>query len=59
MIDHKTTIAPDEALPEIAKHYTGQLAAYAEALKRVTEKSVIENWINFASMGAMVRVDFE
>jgi ATP-dependent exoDNAse (exonuclease V) beta subunit len=57
VIDHKSTSTGMENLPHVAAHYGGQLAAYREALEKVTNKPVIEQWLNFMMMGTMLRCE--
>ncbi len=56
LIDHKTSTGSEEAWGDIALSYSGQLAAYAEGVRRATDRAVIGCWIHFAVGGGLVEV---
>ncbi len=59
VIDHKSTSTGIDQLPHVAAQYGGQLAAYKNALEAVTEKPVLDQWIHFMAMGAVLEVGFD
>ena len=55
IIDHKSTAAAPEDWGRIAERYSGQLAAYAEALEAAGHR-VESCWVHLPLAGAMVRL---
>jgi ATP-dependent helicase/nuclease subunit A len=56
LIDHKASPRARSDWEEIALSYSGQLAAYAAGIEKVTDKPVISSWIHFALTGGLVEV---
>ncbi len=56
VIDHKIMLLEREQWEERSKGYSGQLAAYKQALEAVTGKPVESCWINFFASGGLVHV---
>lgn len=56
VIDHKTFPGGIEAARERALGYSGQLAAYAAAIRAATGSPVAETWIHFPVLGCMLEV---
>jgi ATP-dependent exoDNAse (exonuclease V) beta subunit len=56
LIDHKTSPQPAESWCDIAPNYSGQLAAYAEGVRRATDRPITSCWIHFAVGGGLVEV---
>ena len=52
VIDFKTDYVTPETLEEKAAHYAPQLAAYTDALERITGKRVKERVLYFFKIGA-------
>ena len=54
IIDHKASPRARADWEEIALGYSGQLAAYAEAINKATKKAVVGAWIHFGVTGGLV-----
>jgi ATP-dependent exoDNAse (exonuclease V) beta subunit len=59
LIDHKSSQLGAEKWPELAKEYSGQLAAYAKAIERVSGKRVLEKWLYLPVAGGAIRLETE
>ena len=57
IIDHKSSMGSANRLREIAKAYSGQLDAYANAVKVATSKNVLEKWLFLPVMGKAVCIE--
>lgn len=57
LIDHKSSPLSMDKWDGLAEEYSGQLAAYAQAVEKVTGKSVIEQWLFLPVAGAGVRIE--
>ena len=56
VIDHKTFLGPADAAASRALSHSGQLAAYAAALRAATGAPIASTWIHFAVRGRLVEV---
>jgi ATP-dependent exoDNAse (exonuclease V) beta subunit len=56
VIDHKSFPGTSEAAAERALGYSGQLAAYANAIRAATGANVTSTWIHFPVRGRLVEV---
>lgn len=56
VIDHKTFPGDPAAAPERAKRYSGQLAAYADAISAAVGAPGASTWIHFPVLGVVVEV---
>jgi ATP-dependent helicase/nuclease subunit A len=56
VIDHKTFPGTTEAAAERALGYSGQLAAYAAAIRVATGAAITSTWIHFPVRGRIVEV---
>ncbi|HWU87921.1 MAG TPA: PD-(D/E)XK nuclease family protein, partial [Kofleriaceae bacterium] len=56
VIDHKTFPGTAEAAAERALRYSGQLAAYADALRAASGATIASTWIHFPVRGRLVEV---
>jgi len=56
ILDHKSNPQPKAEWPRLAAKYSGQLAAYADALASLGGKPVRETLIHFSVSGGLVRV---
>lgn len=57
LLDHKSNPQGPEKWEGIANDYSGQLAAYGNAVERATGKPVMESWLFFPVSGGGVRVE--
>ncbi len=57
LLDHKSNPQGPEKWEGIAHDYSGQLAAYSNAVKQATSKPVLENWLFFPVSGGAVRIE--
>ena len=58
IIDHKSFPGGSRKWPQKAMSYSGQLAAYREAVLMATQRPVISQWIHFSVGGGLVEVVF-
>ena len=56
IIDHKSFPGGRSRWPQKALSYSGQLAAYREAVLKATQRPVISQWIHFSVGGGLVEV---
>jgi ATP-dependent helicase/nuclease subunit A len=56
VIDHKTFPGTTEAAAVLALGYSGQLAAYADAIRAATGVAIASTWIHFPVRGRLVEV---
>ena len=56
IIDHKSNPQPKDKWAEIALDYSGQLSAYKDALKQLSNKKVVSTYIHFSISGGIVEV---
>ena len=56
LIDHKASPRARGHWPEIALSYSGQLKAYADGIRKTSDKHVLSTWIHFALTGGLVGV---
>jgi ATP-dependent helicase/nuclease subunit A len=56
VIDFKTDRVDADILPAKVEHYRSQVRAYADALERIYEKRVKENYLYFFSIGQFVKM---
>ena len=56
LLDHKSNPAPRNRWGEIAAEHGGQLSVYADALARVTGRSVTEAWIVLPVAGGAIQI---
>ena len=56
VIDHKTFPGASEAAAERALGYSGQLAAYAAAIRAATGAAITSTWIHFPVRGRLVEL---
>jgi len=56
IIDHKASPRARSDWAEVALSYSGQLAAYAQAVSASTAKPVVSCWIHFGVTGGLVEV---
>jgi len=59
IIDHKSFPGSRAEWPEHALGYSGQLAAYRQAVQQGTGRPVLSQWIDFCVGGGLVAVVFE
>jgi ATP-dependent helicase/nuclease subunit A len=59
LIDHKSSQLGAEKWPELAAQYSGQLAAYSQAIKRVTGKPVLEKWLYLPVAGGAIQIQID
>jgi ATP-dependent helicase/nuclease subunit A len=57
LLDHKSNPNGPEKWEGIANDYSGQLAAYGNAVEQATGKPVLESWLFFPVSGGGVRVE--
>lgn len=57
LLDHKSNPQGPEKWEGIAHDYSGQLAAYGNAVKIATGKPVLESWLFFPVSGGAVRIE--
>jgi ATP-dependent exoDNAse (exonuclease V) beta subunit len=57
LIDHKSSQHSANQWDTLAVEYSGQLAAYGEAICRTSGKPVLENWLYLPVAGGAVKVD--
>lgn len=57
LLDHKSNPQGPEKWEGIAHDYSGQLAAYGNAVEQVTGKPVLESWLFFPVSGGAVRIE--
>ncbi|EXI81774.1 MAG: ATP-dependent helicase/nuclease subunit A [Candidatus Accumulibacter appositus] len=57
LIDHKSSPLAAEQWPELAAQYSGQLAAYADAIEQTTGMPVLERWLFLPVAAGAVRLD--
>lgn len=58
LIDHKSSQGGTETWDASAAHYSGQLAAYSEAVEKTTRCKVVETWLHYPVAGGAARVQF-
>jgi ATP-dependent exoDNAse (exonuclease V) beta subunit len=58
IIDHKSYPGGSSKWPQKALSYSGQLAAYRQAVIKATHQPVISQWIHFSVGGGLVEVVF-
>ena len=56
LIDHKSSQLAADKWPELAFQYSGQLAAYADAIIQASQRPVLEKWLYLPVAGGAVRV---
>lgn len=56
LLDHKANPAQRDRWPRVADEHGGQLATYAEALARATDRPAVETWIVLPVAGGAIRV---
>lgn len=59
LIDHKASTKPDEAFPDLAASYSGQLAMYGKAIEAATQRRVKEYWLNLPLKNKLIRIDLK
>jgi ATP-dependent exoDNAse (exonuclease V) beta subunit len=57
LLDHKSNPQGPEKWEAIARDYSGQLAAYGNAVAQATGKPVIESWLFFPVSGGAVKIE--
>jgi ATP-dependent helicase/nuclease subunit A len=57
LLDHKSNPQGPEKWEGIANDYSGQLAAYGNAVERATGKPVLESWLFFPVSGGGVKIE--
>lgn len=57
LLDHKSNPQGPEKWEAIAHDYSGQLAAYGNAVAQATGKPVLESWLFFPVSGGAVRIE--
>lgn len=59
LIDHKSSQLSSDKWEDLAKQYSGQLAAYSKAVERVTGKPVLEKWLYLPVAGGAIQVQMD
>lgn len=57
LIDHKSSPGGSDRWEGIAQEFSGQLAAYKEAIERASQEKVLESWLFLPVAGAAIRVE--
>ena len=57
IIDHKASLGDEKELEKQALKYTGQLAAYKNAVEAATKKQVKSSWIHFPTAGKLIEIN--
>jgi len=58
IIDHKSNPQPSTNWMELALQYSGQLAAYRDALEKLSDKNVLGTFIHFVVSGGIVEITY-
>lgn len=58
VIDHKTVIGGAERATELVSAYSGQLAAYRDALERISPDKPVQCWLHLPLDGVLVGMEF-